>query len=429
MDGGVEASRSDAVTNARIQRQGLVSLNNRARAVLTGLAVGAVGLCLTTSPAIAVGAHALTAGLGAPQLQAVRSDDSSITVDFLAPVNDGGVAIFGYQDSIDGGATWHDLTTRGSTELTAFIGGLRNGTSYALKLRAVSDAGPGDIATADAVTPSTVPGAPLAVSAVAGDSSATVSFRAPADTGGAEIIDYQYRLNGGTWTSFHQLSALARTAQAPAQLVEPVTGLANGTVYALQVRAMNVRGGGPATDPVTITPSSVPFVLVAPVSTVLVGHSVTVTGRAPAGSTVQLYFRSRGQAGFVLRRTLTAGSDNLFSTSYVAHDDCAYYAMLGSMTTPTVLTKAAPTVVGPISRTVQRNSVVVESGTGVAGSTIEFHFHPLNSPATDYSVTRDVVVSAGGVWRRSFVAASELRFFITSKLNDAATPVHVVHVR
>ncbi|MBO2677142.1 tandem-95 repeat protein [Shewanella algae] len=88
-----------------------------------------------------------------------------------------------------------------------------------------------------------VPGAPMSVSAVAADASATVSFSAPASTGGAAISSYTVTSSPGGFTASGAVSPLT------------VSGLSNGTGYSFTVSASNIAGTGPASSPSnTVTP-------------------------------------------------------------------------------------------------------------------------------------------------------------------------------
>ncbi|WP_447076925.1 Ig-like domain-containing protein [Shewanella algae] len=88
-----------------------------------------------------------------------------------------------------------------------------------------------------------VPGAPMSVSAVAADASATVSFSAPASTGGAAISSYTVTSSPGGITASGAASPLT------------VSGLSNGTGYSFTVSASNIAGTGPASSPSnTVTP-------------------------------------------------------------------------------------------------------------------------------------------------------------------------------
>jgi hypothetical protein len=91
------------------------------------------------------------------------------------------------------------------------------------------------------------PGAPTAAAATAGDGEATVTFAAPAATGGAPVTSYA--VTG---------SPEGQTASGAASPIV-VTGLTNGTTYTFTVTATNVAGTGPPSAPSNpITPGTGP---------------------------------------------------------------------------------------------------------------------------------------------------------------------------
>lgn len=93
-------------------------------------------------------------------------------------------------------------------------------------------------------------------------------------------------------------------------------------------------------------------------SSIRVGARVPVTGAAPPGSSVRLYFQRRGSVrttpgaapGFVLQRTLPVGRSGTFSTSYRAVDDHRYYAQVGRQVSSAVLTRVRPSLAGSTGR-------------------------------------------------------------------------------
>jgi len=89
------------------------------------------------------------------------------------------------------------------------------------------------------------PGAPMDVSATAGDAQASMSWAPPATDGGAVIENYTATCTDGT-------SNHSETVNAPPAIV---TGLANGTAYTCSVAATNVAGTGAASAASTsVTP-------------------------------------------------------------------------------------------------------------------------------------------------------------------------------
>ena len=78
----------------------------------------------------------------------------------------------------------------------------------------------------------TSPSAPRNLTAVVGDGQVVLSWDAPESDGGAEITDYEYRINGrNPWISTGSTNT-----------THTVTGLVNGTEYTFQVRAVNRVG-------------------------------------------------------------------------------------------------------------------------------------------------------------------------------------------
>ncbi|HEX6519257.1 MAG TPA: DUF4082 domain-containing protein [Streptosporangiaceae bacterium] len=135
----------------------------------------------------------------------------------------------------------------------------------------------------------TVPGAPTGVAATAGNGSATVSWLAPASTGGSAISSY-------TITPF--IGSTAQTAVKvsgnPPATSTTVTGLTNGTSYTFTVTATNANGTGPASAPSNAVIPSAPSPPGAPTGvTATVGNaSSTVSWTPPAntgGSAITSY--------------------------------------------------------------------------------------------------------------------------------------------
>ncbi len=91
----------------------------------------------------------------------------------------------------------------------------------------------------DQVVTLAVPDAPVIGPATAGNSSATVTFTAPAANGSSPITGFEVVVNTGG-AAVPTVTGIAATATSAT-----VTGLTNGTSYTFQVRAVNQFGAGP----------------------------------------------------------------------------------------------------------------------------------------------------------------------------------------
>jgi hypothetical protein len=83
----------------------------------------------------------------------------------------------------------------------------------------------------------TIPGAPTNVSATAGNGQATVTFNAPASTGGSPITSYTVTIYSGG-------IAIGTVSGTGSPIT--ITGLSNGVTYTFSVTANNAIGAGPA---------------------------------------------------------------------------------------------------------------------------------------------------------------------------------------
>jgi predicted RNA-binding protein with TRAM domain len=181
----------------------------------------------------------------APSVGSVTAGDGQLSVAFTAPSSNGGSAITDYEYSTDNGVTW---VSAASTSSPIVITGLSNGTSYNVKLRAINSAGDGTASAAVSATPTASgdgPTAPLIDDVIPGDGQLSIFFAAPSDNGGSTITDYEYSLDGGAnWIS-------------AASTVSPIviTGLSNGEIYSVKLRAVTSAGAGSASTAVSSTPS------------------------------------------------------------------------------------------------------------------------------------------------------------------------------
>ena len=152
----------------------------------------------------------------------------------------------------------------------------------------------------------------------------------------------------------------------------------------------------------------------------------TITGTAPAGSTVSLRFRKAGSpAGdFSLVRTVTATADGTWRRDITASVDYVYYATIvidgALIRSGTLLNQPTPIVNGPTTVTTLRNRSVTITGQAAPLSTVFLHFHKAGTPASDYSIVRPVSVSSTGQWQRALLANVDYRFYVSRAAGDSA---------
>jgi hypothetical protein len=198
----------------------------------------------TTPPPGATAPGAPTGVSGSPR-------DQGVTLTWTAPSSTGGSAISGYRITPFIGGVAQAAVVTDYPVTTQTVSGLTNGTAYTFSVAAINGVGTGAESVASAaVTPSgaTAPGNPTNVTAVPGDTNATVGWTAPASDGGAPITGYRI-------TPYIGSTAQTPVTVAGASTTYTVTGLANGTAYTFVVAATNSVGtGGNSAASATVTP-------------------------------------------------------------------------------------------------------------------------------------------------------------------------------
>ncbi len=202
------------------------------------------------------GVHAATPRTtpGAPTIDAVTGSVSALTAAWSAPASDGGDAITSYDlrsiktgddETVDG--NWTVATgvwSAAAPDLASAVTGLDTGTQYDVQVRAVNGAGAGPwSATSVGVTR---PGAPAVDAATGVVGGLTVGWSAPATDGDAAATSYDLRsIKTSADAAVDANWAVETGVWSAGDLTATVTGLALGTEYDVQVRAVNAAGAGP----------------------------------------------------------------------------------------------------------------------------------------------------------------------------------------
>ena len=129
----------------------------------------------------------------APTITSVTPGNTQLTVNFTAPNRDGGAAITKYQYQVGSGA-WVDLP---ATPGPFTIPGLTNGTTYQIKVRAVSSAGDGTASGQSPGTPANV----LTITSANTKSGSVGTILSHTLTGSGGTSPYTWSITSGTLPS------------------------------------------------------------------------------------------------------------------------------------------------------------------------------------------------------------------------------------
>ncbi len=191
----------------------------------------------------------------APTLTSATGGSGTLSLAFNTG-NDGGSSITNYEYSLDNGSNWTTISPAVTTSPIS-LSGISAGSYSQIKIRAVNAIGSGTASnTRSATVTAPAPNPPTSLSATTGDGQITIAFTAGSDNGYA-ISNYKYSLDGSTYIAF-----------SPSITSSPViiSGLTNGTLYSITLKAVNTNGDSSASSSVTATPE-IPTVTVSSGST------------------------------------------------------------------------------------------------------------------------------------------------------------------
>jgi hypothetical protein len=145
------------------------------------------------------------------------------------------------------------------------------------------------------------PSAPIIDSITANNTSLTIYFTAGASNGSV-ISNYKYSLNSGAFT-----------ALSPTDATSPITitGLTNGTTYAIQIRAVSNLGDGLVSNSVSEAPTAsatVSIFLTASATTAVKGTNITITANVNQAGVVTFFWNGKRIAGCIKKVANTAAT-------------------------------------------------------------------------------------------------------------------------
>jgi titin len=219
-------------------------------------AINRVGVGQPSDTVTATPDAALARNPGVPTGLTATPGDREVGLRWTAPADNGGAPVTKYAVAYRPveEATWSTFET--DSPLTrAVVRSLANGFAYQFKVAAYNAIGVGPWSAAVEATPDETagqsPSAPLALRAAAGNGEVGLAWLAPASDGGNPVTDYviQYKTaDEAVWSHSLELGSNATVAT--------IKDLANGTVYAFRVAAVNAIGVGPWSNEATAAPDA-----------------------------------------------------------------------------------------------------------------------------------------------------------------------------
>jgi hypothetical protein len=261
---------------------------------------------------------------GAPAAVNAVAGNASASVTWTPPVDSGSFPVDGYVVTASpGGRTCTSVGT------TCTVTGLSNGTSYTLTVTASNAAGDGPTsARSNAVTPRTVPGSPVRVSAKPGVESARITWSPPTDDGGADVTGYS-----------------VATAPAGAGCVTDgatsctLTALKAGRAYTVTVVAINAAGESVPSAPVSVTPTGQPRIIITGSRD---GRMIRISGTVSDSdiTKVRPRYRLGDQNRFRTAALTRAVDDGAFKWQRIANRKITVYIQAGGLRSNTVTIRA-----------------------------------------------------------------------------------------
>ena len=299
--------------------------------------------------------------------------DGSVRIYFT--ISDGGSPLINFSYSINNGATFTSFAPpQYGSPLT--ISGLTNGTTYSIKIKGTNGIGTGPPSATVLATPG-FPDAPTDLVIQPGPTTAVITFT-PGSANGSAITNYTYSIDGGT--TFAPFS--------PPQTTSPITisGLTDGTLYTVQLAAINGVGTGPTTANLYVrsgTPTSVTDIAVVSAGDTIVTISFT-PGNDNGNAITNYAYSTNGGATYFLFSPSQTTSPVIISgltngTTYTIQLEGENVYGLGPASASVTATPGLPGEPTSLSAVGGDNSVIITFTPGIDnGSAITNYLYTVN---------------------------------------------------
>ena len=209
------------------------------------------------------------------------ADKTSVTIDWIAPADNGGTPITNYIVQYNQGAgvnDFVDLETVAGDVLTYTATDLTTGEIYQWKIIAVNAIGASPETATLEVMAAHIPSAPDAPTISASDETSIIlNWLAPADNGGTPLLNYIVQWNnGGLGNDFIDLITVDATV-----LTYTLNDLTTGENYSFRIIAKNAVGSGPNSLPFASVSAAFPDAPLAPTSSFASEEIITIDWIAP----------------------------------------------------------------------------------------------------------------------------------------------------